>query len=70
MDDAGRYRRTLTLDGQRVSDGWWDSEQTARKKFRAAVGDYGRDGARITLVDTETGLTLDSWPDPVVGAPL
>ena len=27
------------------------------------VGDYGRDGARIVLVDTETGETLASWPD-------
>lgn len=67
VDDPERYRLTLTLDGRRVLDGWWASEATARKKFTATVGDYGRDGAHVTLVDEETAETLASWPEPAVG---
>jgi hypothetical protein len=67
MDDPERYRLTLTLDGRRVLDGWWGSEETARRKFRSTVGDYGRDGAEVALVDTESGETIASWPEPVVG---
>ncbi|MFE9130636.1 hypothetical protein ACFYOF_35340 [Streptomyces sp. NPDC007148] len=49
MDDAGRYRLTLLLDGRRVMNGWWGREATGRKKFSATVGDYGRDGAPMVL---------------------
>ncbi|MGW2933966.1 hypothetical protein ACWDA7_19425 [Streptomyces sp. NPDC001156] len=62
MDDAGRYRVTLSVEDQRVMDGWWDSEATARKKWAATVGNYGRDGAHVILVDTETGEQLADWP--------
>jgi hypothetical protein len=65
-DEPGRYRLALTLDGRRALDGWWGDEETARKKFKDTIGDYGRDGATVALVDTETGETLDSWPEPVV----
>jgi hypothetical protein len=48
--------------------GWWWSEATARRKFPSWVGGYGTlPDARVTLVDEETGETLASWPDPVVG---
>jgi hypothetical protein len=43
--------------------GWWASEATAHDKFTRWVGDWGRDGVRITLVDEETGRTLKAWPD-------
>ncbi|MFG3064802.1 hypothetical protein ACGFYM_40605 [Streptomyces sp. NPDC048231] len=68
MDDAGRYRLTLVLDDRRVMDGWWGREATGRKKFAATVGDYGRDGARITLVDTETDEELAAWPKPATSS--
>ncbi|MGW9029134.1 hypothetical protein ACWGQ5_34395 [Streptomyces sp. NPDC055722] len=64
MDDAGRYRVTLSVEDQRVMNGWWDSEATARRKFTSTVGEYGRDGARIVLVDTETDQELATWPKP------
>lgn len=59
----GRYRLTLTSAGRPAAHGWWASEATARSKFRDWVGDWGRPGARITLVDEETGATLTAWPD-------
>ena len=44
--------------------GWWGSEATARGKFTTWIGEHGdADGARITLVDDETGETLTTWPD-------
>ncbi|KUJ43034.1 hypothetical protein AB0N87_13595 [Streptomyces sp. NPDC093228] len=49
---------TPALDGRRLMDGWWRREGKARKKFREEVGDHGRDGARILLVDTETDAEL------------
>jgi hypothetical protein len=68
VTDPGRYRVTLTMGEQPLMHGWWNLEATARRKFTAAVGDYGRDGATVALVDTETGETLDFWPEPVVSA--
>ncbi|SDL27390.1 hypothetical protein [Streptomyces indicus] len=63
MDSAGRYRLTLTIDGRAVAHGWWHSLATAERKFASEVGEYGhRATARITLVDTETGEVLKSWP--------
>ncbi|MGW2556326.1 hypothetical protein [Streptomyces sp. NPDC001635] len=44
-------------------------EATGRKKFSATVGNYGRDGARITLVDTETDDELATWPKSVTSSP-
>jgi hypothetical protein len=61
----GRYRVTLTTAGADVAHGWWDSEETARRKVTGWIGDWGRPGARITLVDEETGATLTTWPDEV-----
>jgi hypothetical protein len=43
--------------------GWWGSEATARRQFTTWIGEHGSmSGARITLVDEETGATLASWP--------
>lgn len=64
MDDPGRYRVTLSTGAEPVMHGWWASEPTARRKFLGLVGEQGsRDGAHVTLVDTETGETLAEWPD-------
>lgn len=63
----GRYH--LTVTGPVAAHGWWGSEATARAKFKEWVGDWGRPGARVTLVDEETGETLDEWPGVVSGAP-
>lgn len=60
---TGRYHLTLTSAGAAVAHGWWGSETVARGKFTEWVGDWGRPGARITLVDEETGETLTTWPD-------
>jgi hypothetical protein len=61
VDDAGRYHLTLALDGRWVMDGWWWRESTAVDQFRGIVGKHGRPGARVVLVDTETGEQLASW---------
>lgn len=58
-----RYHLTLTAAGRTVAQGWWGSEVVARGKFTEWVGDWGRDGARVTLVDEETGETLTTWPE-------
>ena len=58
----GRYHLTLTLDGQPAMHGWWASEKTARRQFTAWIGERGRPGARIVLIDEETGETLAAWP--------
>ncbi|MGQ4343627.1 hypothetical protein [Streptomyces sp. SAS_275] len=63
MDDAGRYRLTLTLASGRGQHGWWDSKPTAVRQFRSWVGERGRAGTRITLTDTATGTVIHSWPD-------
>lgn len=43
--------------------GWWANRKTADAKFKEWVGDYGRPGSRITLVDEVTGETLTTWPE-------
>jgi hypothetical protein len=44
--------------------GWWASRATADRKFRTWIGAHGNiAGARVTLVDEETGETLTEWPD-------
>ncbi|MFC9076494.1 hypothetical protein ACFTY7_05455 [Streptomyces sp. NPDC057062] len=64
MIQATRYYLSLTLDGRQVMDGWWRREDTARNQFTRIVGKHGSDGARITLVDTETDEELAVWPEP------
>jgi hypothetical protein len=58
-----RYHVTLTSDGRPAMHGWWGSESVARRKVTAWIGHWGRPGARITLVDEDTGATLTTWPD-------
>ncbi|MFD7465194.1 hypothetical protein [Streptomyces tendae] len=61
---AGRYQVTVTTGGGPLIQGWWGSEATARRKFASWVGEHGsRSGARVTLVDEETGVVLTEWPD-------
>lgn len=62
--DPDRFHVTLSSAGRPVAQGWWGSEATARGKFREWVGDWGQPGARVTLVDEETGCVLTEWPDP------
>lgn len=63
MNSPGRYHLLLTSRGRPVQHGWWGIEDTARDKFRRWVGERGSmPGARITLVDEETGEELTSWP--------
>ncbi|CAL9363953.1 hypothetical protein [Streptomyces sp. enrichment culture] len=60
---AGRYRVTVTIDGEPLLQGWWGSEATARRKFASWIGEHGsRPGARVTLVDEGTGEALTEWP--------
>ncbi len=61
--DPSRYHLLLTLDGRPAQHGWWGSEATARRKFGAWVGEHGRPGVRVTLVDEEAGTTLTEWPE-------
>jgi acyl-coenzyme A synthetase/AMP-(fatty) acid ligase len=59
-----RFHLTLTSAGRPVMHGWWASEATARGMLPAWVGSWGEmPGARITLVDEETGSVLTVWPD-------
>ncbi|UOB09100.1 hypothetical protein MQE23_08545 [Streptomyces sp. HP-A2021] len=58
-----RYHLTLSRDGRPAMHGWWGRETVARDRFRDWVGDWGRSGARITLVDEDTGTVLTAWPD-------
>ncbi|MFE2048039.1 hypothetical protein ACFXAS_05990 [Streptomyces sp. NPDC059459] len=61
--NAGRYHLTLASDGREMMHGWWGNEATARRKLAAWVGEHGdRPGARVTLVDEETGSVLTEWP--------
>lgn len=63
-DRPGRYHLLLTAAGRPVQHGWWGSGETSRRKFSRWVGEYGSmPGARVTLVDEETGETLTTWPD-------
>jgi hypothetical protein len=58
-----RFHLTLTADGRPIANGWWASEETARRKFRSWVGDWGRPGARVALTDEDEQQVLASWPD-------
>jgi hypothetical protein len=68
VNPASRYHLTLTVGGRPVMHGWWEKEATGRRKLTTWVGEQGRPGARIALVDEETGKTLDEWPAVVGGA--
>ena len=63
VNDPERYHLTLALDGRAALEGWWGREETARRKFKAIVGEYGVEGATVTLTDTATGDQVASWPD-------
>jgi hypothetical protein len=44
--------------------GWWDDLPTAEDKFRRWIGEHGSvTGARVVLVDKETGERLTTWPE-------
>ena len=62
-----RYHLTLFAGGRPIAHGWWADEAAARAKFREWVGDWGKPGARVVLVDEETGETLAQWPSVVSG---
>ncbi|MGW2501852.1 hypothetical protein ACWCXL_12170 [Streptomyces sp. NPDC001588] len=69
MDDAGRYRLTLSTGDEPAVHGWWAKESTARRKFAGMVHQQSsRDGARIRLIDTETNEELATWPKPVTSS--
>ena len=63
MDDEGRYRLTLMMDGRQTMRGWWADETAARAQIPVWVRDWGVEGAVITLVDTATGTVIHRWPD-------
>ncbi|WP_326790545.1 hypothetical protein [Streptomyces sp. NBC_00151] len=62
MTDLGRYHLLLSLDGRPTMHGWWKSEATARKQCTGWIGERGRPGARITLIDEAAGTLLTEWP--------
>ncbi|MFI9601476.1 hypothetical protein ACIHCX_16680 [Streptomyces sp. NPDC052043] len=50
MDEAHRFHLTAKSAGRSVVQGWWGSEETARRKLSSWMGEYGSmPGARITL---------------------
>lgn len=64
---TGRYHLMLSLDGRPAMHGWWASDAIPRRKLKSWIGEHGRPGVRITLIDEETGETLTEWPDVVDG---
>lgn len=63
MDDQ-RFHLTLYTGKRPVMHGRWGDRATAEVKFTRWVGEHGSvDGARLTLVDEETGTVLTTWPD-------
>lgn len=63
MDDQ-RFHLTLHTGARPVMHGYWAKRSTADDKFRRWIGEHGNVvGARVTLVDEETGETLTEWPD-------
>ena len=62
--NPGRYHLLLAAADQPVQHGWWNSEDAARDMLPVWVGQWGElPGARVTLVDEETGETLTTWPE-------
>lgn len=60
--DVSRFHLTLSSAGRIVQQGWWPDESVARGKFTTWVG-FGLPDTRVTLVDEETGETLEEWPE-------
>jgi hypothetical protein len=58
---ADRYHLILISAGRPVAHGWWGRELTARAQFTTWVGAWGNPGARVTLIDQETGDVLEDW---------
>ncbi|MEU4171036.1 hypothetical protein AB0F46_29670 [Streptomyces sp. NPDC026665] len=59
-----RYHLTLRSHDVPVMHGYWASRSTAEGKFTRWIGEHGSiAGARVTLVDEETGNPLQSWPE-------
>lgn len=58
-----RFHLTLRFAGRPAAHGWWGSETVARAKAVEWVGDWGRPGATVTLVNEETGAVLTAWPE-------
>ncbi|MGW7381800.1 hypothetical protein [Streptomyces sp. NPDC054794] len=68
MTSPGRYHLLLDTGGRPVQHGWWGCEDTARRKFRNWVGEYGSvRGSRVIVTDEGTGDVLATWPDQPVG---
>lgn len=64
MQAGGRYHLTLTSSGQRVMQGWWGDRAVAERKLTQWIGGHSEmPDPHVTLVDTETGVVLTSWPD-------
>ena len=64
MTDPGRYHLTLHSGDRPVMHGYWADLATAEDKFTRWIGEHGSvDGARVTLVDEETGEELAEWPE-------
>jgi hypothetical protein len=64
VDAAGRYHLTLISSGQRVMQGWWRDRGVAESKVTRWIGEHGEmPDPHLTLIDTETGVVLTSWPD-------
>ncbi|MFG3585159.1 hypothetical protein [Streptomyces sp. NPDC047990] len=63
MDDAGRYRLTLSLDSRPAMTGWWDDRPVADRQFSSWVGERGEmPGVRIELIDTADDRVIHRWP--------
>ncbi|MEV4041386.1 hypothetical protein [Streptomyces sp. NPDC049744] len=61
---AGRYRVSVTTDGEPLIQGWWDDKTVARRKFASWVGEHGsRSGAEVILIDEGSGRVLTEWPE-------
>ncbi|MFI5681330.1 hypothetical protein [Streptomyces cellulosae] len=64
-----RFHLTLASAGHPVMQGWWGNEATPRRMISVWLGNWSAlPGARVTLVDEETGETLTSWPDETQGS--
>jgi hypothetical protein len=62
--DSERYHLTLAAGGRPMMHGWWASEAVARSQVATWIGSWGElPGARVALVDEETGTALTTWPD-------
>lgn len=60
---SGRYHLLLTSSGQPVQHGWWQVEETARRKFISWGGAVGSmPEPRVTLTNEDTGEQLAVWP--------